>query len=342
MRLRHPARLGTAALALSLTAVGCASGGSGSSDGKAASARKTTVTSCGKKLGFDGPPKRAVALDQSSTEVLLALGLQDRMAGTSNLKTKIAPEYRAAYDGVKVLSPKILTSEQLRAAAPDLAVGGFADYFTKDRVGTREELAELGLPSFVSAVDCPKRNTVDGRARTPFELLFKDYADLGKAFGVEKRAEKLVREQRATLAGAAKTKKRVKGEPSVVWLYSVYGDTPYVAGRSAMPSEMSRVVGARNAFDDVDEDWPQVSWEEVAKRKPDFIVLGDLSERGKPGDSAEDKLRAVRANPVMAKLPAVRKKRFIEIPGTEMDPSVRTVSALPRLVTGMEDLGYVR
>lgn len=338
MRPRHPVRLGTAALVLSLTAVGCASGGSDPSDDRAAAARKTTVTSCGKKLDFDGPPQRAVALDQSSTEVLLELGLQDRMAGTSNLKTKIAPEYASAYDEVKVLSPKILTSEQLRAAAPDLAVGGFADYFTKDRVGTREELAGLGLPSFVSAVDCPPR----GADRTPFELLFKDYADLGKVFGVEERAQKLVKRQRAALAEAARTKKRVKGEPTVVWLYSVYGDTPYVAGGSAVPSEMSRVVGARNAFDDVDEDWPQVSWEEVAKRKPDFIVLGDLSERGKPGDSAEDKLAAVRANPVMAKLPAVREKRFVEIPGTEMDPSVRAVGALPRLVTGMEDLGYVR
>ncbi|WP_282795804.1 ABC transporter substrate-binding protein [Streptomyces sp. CC224B] len=342
--MRHPARLGIAALALSLTAVGCSSGDGdgGTSDGAAAAARKTTVTSCGKKLSFDGPPKRAVALDQSSTEVLLALGLEKRMAGTSNLKTKIAPEYRAAYDKVDVLSPKILTGEQLRAATPDFTLGGFTDYFTKDRVGTREELAELGLPSFVSAVDCPKQNTAGGKARSPFELLFQDYTDLGRVFGVEERARQLVKRQRATLAEAARTKAGVKGEPSVVWVYSVYGDTPYVAGKSAIPSEMSRLVGARNAFDDVDEDWPQVTWEEVAKRKPDFIVVGDLSERGKPGDSAADKLRAIRANPVMAKLPAVEKKRFVEIPGTEMDPSVRASGALPRLVAGMKDLGYVR
>ncbi|MGA4842199.1 ABC transporter substrate-binding protein [Streptomyces sp. G45] len=339
--MRHPARLGIAALALTLTAVGCSSDGEGSEDGTGdkAAAHRTTVTSCGRTLAFDKAPERAVALDQSSTEVLLALGLQDRMAGTSNLKTKIAPEYAKAYDQVKVLSPKILTSEQLRAATPDFTLGGFTDYFTKDRVGTREELARLGLPSFVSAVDCPKQN---GTGKTPFELLFKDYADVGRIFGVEKRAAELVRQQRATLAEAAKTKEKVRGEPSVVWVYSVYGDTPYVAGGTAIPSEMSRIVGAKNAFDDIDEDWPQVTWEEVAKREPDFLVIGDLSERGKPGDSAADKLRAIRANPVMAKLPAVREKRVVEIPGTEMDPSVRTSKALPRLVAGMRDLGYVR
>ncbi|MFH8792753.1 ABC transporter substrate-binding protein [Streptomyces sp. NPDC017941] len=357
--MRHPARFGIAALTLALTAVGCSSSGSGSgsaSHDRAGGAGKTTVTSCGRELSFEGPPERTVALDQSSTEVLLELGLEDRMAGTSNLKTKIAPEYRAAYDKVDVLSPKILTGEQLRAATPDFTIGGFTDYFTKDRVGTREELADLGLPSFVSAVDCPKQNAAgtgtstgtstgkkEGKGvKSPFELLFQDYTDLGRIFGVEKRAAKLVEDQRATLATAARTADKVKDEPTVVWLYSVYGDTPYVAGRSAIPSEMSRTVGAKNAFDDIDEDWPTVTWEQIAERDPDFLVIGDLSERGKPGDSAADKLEAIRANPVMSKLPAVEKKRFIEIPGTEMDPSVRTVDALPRLVAGMKDLGYVR
>ncbi|WP_405653401.1 ABC transporter substrate-binding protein [Streptomyces sp. RK9] len=345
MRHRHPARFGIAALTLALTAVGCSSSdGGGSASDDRAGGKETTVTSCGRKLSFDGPPERTVALDQSSTEVLLELGLQDRMAGTSNLKTKIAPEYKKAYDKVDVLSPKILTSEQLRAATPDFTIGGFTDYFTKDRVGTREELADLDLPSFVSAVDCPKQNTAGAgkKAKSPFELLFQDYRDLGRIFDVEKRAAKLVEEQRGTLAEAAKTKDRVKGEPTVVWLYSVYGDTPYVAGRSAIPSEMSRTVGAKNAFDDIDEDWPTVTWEQIAERDPDFIVIGDLSERGKPGDSAADKLKAIRANPVTAKLDAVEKKRFIEIPGTEMDPSVRTVGALPRLTAGMKDLGYAR
>ncbi|WP_030566309.1 ABC transporter substrate-binding protein [Streptomyces aureocirculatus] len=345
--MRHPARFGIAALTLALTAVGCSSSGSGSaSDDKAGGGRETTVTSCGRKLSFDGPPERTVALDQSSTEVLLELGLEDRMAGTSNLKTKIAPEYRTAYAKVDVLSPKILTGEQLRAATPDFTIGGFTDYFTKDRVGTREELADLGLPSFVSAVDCPKQNTAGSgtgkKTKSPFELLFQDYTDLGRIFGAEKRAAKLVKDQRATLATAAKTADKVKDEPTVVWLYSVYGDTPYVAGRSAIPSEMSRTVGAKNAFDDIDEDWPTVTWEQIAERDPDFLVIGDLSERGKPGDSAADKLKAIRANPVMSKLAAVEKKRFIEIPGTEMDPSVRTVNALPRLTSGMKDLGYVR
>ncbi|MFF0742703.1 ABC transporter substrate-binding protein [Streptomyces sp. NPDC004111] len=328
-------RVGAAALALSFAAAGCSAG----PPQAGAAAEGVRVTSCGRELTFPKTPQRAVTLDQSATEVLLELGLQGRMAGTSNLKTRIAPEYRAAYGKVPVLSPKLLGGEQLRAAAPDLVVAGFDDHFTKDRTGTREELAGLGLPSFLSAVDCPKQNAA---GKSPFDLLLDDYRNLGRIFGVEERAAKLVREQRAALDRAAGSAASVRGEPKVVWVYSVYGDAPYVAGGTAMASELSRIVGARNVFDDLDEDWPSVTWEEIAARKPDFVVVGDLSERGKPGDSAADKLAAIRGNPVMAQLPAVAGSRFVTIPGTLMDPSVRTVDALPLLTEAMKDLGHAR
>ncbi|MEO3795881.1 hypothetical protein ABGB14_37255 [Nonomuraea sp. B10E15] len=60
------------------------------------------MSSCGQGLSFSSPPERVITLDHSSTETLLALGPQDRMAGTSNLKTTVAPQYKAAYDSVPV------------------------------------------------------------------------------------------------------------------------------------------------------------------------------------------------------------------------------------------------
>lgn len=285
--MRHPAHLGIA-LTIALATAACsapAGNGSKADDAKPAaqtSSRSSSLTSCGRQATFAAPPKRAVALDQTSTETLLELGLQDSMAGTANLKTKIPAPYQAAYAKVPVIAPKIATGEQLRAATPDFVVGGSADLFTKDRAGTREELAALKVPTFVSAVDCPEQNPA---GRTPFELLFSDYENLGKVFGAEERAAKLATNQRTAVAKAGENASKVPGgaeQPTVVYLYSVFNGMPYVAGRTGLPSEMSRIVGAKNAFDDVDEDWPEVSWEEVAQRNPDFIVIGDLSERGRP------------------------------------------------------------
>ncbi|MFJ3582223.1 ABC transporter substrate-binding protein [Streptomyces sp. NPDC090127] len=345
--MRHPARLGIAlATALAAATTGCsaATGGSPAADKAArpAAAEPTAVTSCGERLSFDEPPRRAVALDQTSTETLLELGLQDRMAGTANLKTKIPPQYQAAYAGVPVLAPKIATGEQLRAATPDLVVAGSTDLFTKDRAGTREELGALKVPTFVSAVDCPRQNPA---GRTPFELLFSDYETLGKIFGAEQRAGRLAADQRAAVAKAGETAAGVPrgaDRPTVVYLYSVFNGMPYVAGGTGLPSEMSRIVGAKNAFDDVREDWPEVSWEEVAERDPDFIVIGDLSERGRPGDSAGEKRATMAGHPVVSRLTAVRSNKIIEVPGIELDPSVRSVHALSLLAAGMKDLGHAR
>lgn len=325
------ALVATAAAAVALA--GCADPAADSS----APGGATTVRSCGQELSFTAPPERVVTLDQSSTETMLALGLGDRMVGTANLKTKVAPEYQEAYGSVPVLSPKLLTGEQLRAATPDFVVASFPAQYTADRVGTREELAELGLPSFVSAVSCPDDNE---EGMSPFDLLFSDYAALGEIFGVEDRAAALIDEQRAAVAAAEKLGEDVSGKPTVLWLYSTFNGTPYVAGGTGVPTAMSAAVGAENAFDDIGEDWPEVSWERIAERNPDVIVVGDLSERGSPGDSAAEKITMMREHPVVSQLAAVRENRIIEVPGIEMDPSVRSVHALEVFATGMRDLGY--
>ncbi|MBM7785730.1 ABC transporter substrate-binding protein [Tenggerimyces flavus] len=329
----------TLAGALMLAVLASACGGPAETSSSPSGAPTVQLDSCGQQLSFEQPPERVVTLDQSSTEILLALGLQDRMAGTSNLKTEIAPEYQAAYAKVPVVAPKIPTAEQLRAATPDFVIGSFTDYYTKDRVGTRAELSELGLPSYVSAVDCPQDNKT---GMTPFDLLFADYESFGRVFGVEDRASKLVKDQRAVVEQASATKPKVTDTPTVVWIYSVFNGLPYVAGATSLPAEMSRLVGAKNAFDDIDEDWPEASWEQIAQRDPDFIVLGDLPKRGAKGDSAADKLQLMKEHPTVSQLSAVRENKVLQMPGIELDPSVRTVHSLGLLVDGMRDLGYVR
>lgn len=50
------------------------------------------ITNCGVQSWIPSPPKRAVTMNQGTTEVMLALGLEDRMAGTAYLDDYIWPE----------------------------------------------------------------------------------------------------------------------------------------------------------------------------------------------------------------------------------------------------------
>ncbi|MCK2239006.1 MULTISPECIES: ABC transporter substrate-binding protein [unclassified Crossiella] len=328
--MSHRARLGCA-LAAVVAVASCAAPANAPSAGQAA----VTVSSCGQQLRFEHSPQRAVTLEQSSTETLLALGLGERMAGTAYRAGRILPEYQAAYDKIPVLNPKALSGEQLRAAAPDLVVSSFASNFTKDKAGTRAELQALGLPSYVSAVDCPEHEP----GLTPFERLFRDYENYGKVFGVADRAAALTAKQREVVQQAGAVRAGRPGKPTVVYVYSVFKGLPYVAGHNGMPSDMSRILNAPNAFDDINEEWPEMSWEEIAKRDPTVIVVGDLSDRGAPGDSAAEKLKMMREHPVVSQLTAVRQNRIIEVPGIELDPTVRSANTLRLLGEGLKALG---
>lgn len=292
------------------------------------------IENCGTQVRVDQPPRRAVALNQEITETLLALGLRERVTGTALQSGPAAEEYRAEYAAIPMLTPKELSGEQLRAADPDFAVSAYISDFTRERVGPREELAALGVPTYVSSVDCPKFLP----DKTPFERLYTDYENFGKIFGVPDRAAALIAKQRAVIAEAEKTGATRQVAPTVAYLYSVYNGAPYVAGRSGLPTDMSNIFGVTNVFADVDSDWPEVSWEQIAARNPSIIVLADLPDRGEEGDTAEGKIRMMRAHPAISQLDAVRASRFITVPGLELDATVRSVNALKVISDGLAKL----
>lgn len=289
---------------------------------------------CGLDVEIAAPPERAVTLEQSSTETLLSLGAADRIAGTAFLKSKIAPQYAEDYSSVPVLSDDQLTAEGLREATPDFVYASFGAKFSRDGVGTREELADLGVPTYVSNVDCPKKG------QDAFDALATDLSELGDIFDLRNEAAELVAEQKDVLADAEKVQERTDGL-SVVYIYAVFEGAPFVAGGSGIPQAISDTTGVVNVFADVDEAWPQVPWEQVAARDPDVIVLGDLTERGEPGDSAAEKLDVMQAEAAVSNLTALRKDHVIELPAIELDASVRSHHAVQTFVEGLTTLGLV-
>lgn len=292
------------------------------------------VTSCGLDLTVAAPPQHAVTLEQGATELLLALGLADRMAGTAYLTDAVAPEYADAYAAVPVLADQYPTAEQLRGADPDFVYSMRASAFAPDAVGERSELVDLGVPAYLSANDCEDPALVTDR--TGFDTLFAEITDIARVFGVEDRGADLIARQQAVLddvtAAAPDT-----GDLDVAWIYSTINGAPVVAGGTGLPQTLTELAGASNAFGDLDVQWGETTWDAIAQRDPDVLVLADLS-RGLAGDSAEDKAATLRADAVTAQLSAVRADRLVAIPATELDPSVRSIDALATLSDAL--VGY--
>ncbi len=311
-------------LALALAA--CSSPPAGD-DPAGTSTARVTLTSCGLGLTVDRTPERAVALEQGATEVMLSLGLADRMIGTSYLTDAVSPALADAYAGVPVLADQYPTAEQLRQANPDFVYSMRASAFADDAVGARDELVDLGVPAYLSSNDCEDSSLVADEVG--FDQIFAEVTDIAAIFGVVDRGEALVAEQQTVLDDVASAADEV-ADLDVVWVYSTINGAPVVAGSAGLPQTLGDLAGAPNAFADLDAQWSEVSWDEIAQRDPDVIVLADLS-RGIAGDSAEDKIDYLRSDPVTSQLTAVQQDRLVAIPATELDPSVRSIDALRTL-----------
>ncbi|MGI5352015.1 ABC transporter substrate-binding protein [Streptomyces sp. CA-250714] len=285
-------------LLISLTA--CAgSGGGAAKSGRSAEGFPYTVTNCGVKTTFTEPPRRAVTMNQHVTEIMLALGLQDRMAGTAYLDDRILPRYAKAYRGIKVLAKKYPSKEALLAANPDFVYGGYASAFDKTEGRERAALTGSGVKTRLNVENCTKDVGVS--------TLHREIREIGRTFGVPRRAEALIRKQDRQLAATAR---RLKGtERTPVFVYDSGDSSAFTAGGKGIGNEILHRAGGRNVFADVDKNFADVSWEKVVQRKPEVVVIYDYG-----GTTVAQKKKRLLDDPALADVPAVKHRRFAVLP----------------------------
>jgi iron complex transport system substrate-binding protein len=321
------------ALAAALLAAGSAAACGTAGSPAAGTTAAATLTSCGMPLRVAAPPRRAVAMEQNATEMLLSLGLADRMAGTAYQTDPVLPHLRADYTSVPVLATLYPNREAVLAARPDFVYSTFTSAYGPEAAGPRAELGALGIPAYLSRFACEE--PADGERAVSFDGILAEITEVGGVFGVADRAARLVADQRARRAAAVRDRAATAGT-SLLWYYSGTR-TPYVAGSGGVPAAIGAELGVTNVYGDAGQTWPAGSWELIAARNPDVIVLADLT-RGGDGDSARAKRDFLRSHPVTAQLDAVRNDRFITVSGSAMDPSVRSVAALEQVGAGLREL----
>ncbi|EME55784.1 periplasmic binding protein [Rhodococcus ruber BKS 20-38] len=296
-----------------------------------------TVDNCGFTSVIDAPPQRAVALNQSATEILIRLGVTDRLVGTAYETDPVPEDIADEYARVPLLASGVLGHETLLAAQPDFVYSSFASFLSATNAGERSELDALGIGTYLTEFDCTYHASIDGGAR--FEMLFDEIRQVAEIFDVEERGEELVAEQQAVVEEGLRIAAEIDGEPKLVWFYSTAASsaTPSVAGPGGLPQTVTSMIGGRNIFDDAASKWPEVSWDEVAARDPDVIILADLT-RGYPGDTAAEKISFLESDPLTSQMDAVENRRFVIVPGQYMDPSIHSVQAIPTVAQGILDL----
>jgi iron complex transport system substrate-binding protein len=153
----------------------------------------------------------AVTMNQSATEIMLALGLQDRIIGTAYLDDQISPDYAEAYGKIPVLAKEYPSKEKLLNTQPDFVYASYSSAFEDEGVGDRAEWQKLGVNTYISPAGCPDQ----GRpAKLTQNDVFGEIRDIATIFGVRDRAETLIAGQQARIA---KAKAATKNTTVLCW-----------------------------------------------------------------------------------------------------------------------------
>lgn len=333
-----PARLPLLALAAALALSACGGPSTGAPADPGAS---VSLENCGRTVRVAGPPKRAVALNQGSAEVMLALGLADRMVGTATWTDPVLPELAEANARVPRLAENKPSLERVLEAEPDFVAASFESVLGTGGVATRDRFEQLGVATYLSPTDCGAKDNSgdgDGARSTPLTMddVYREIRDLAALFDVRDRGEEVVSGLRRRL-DAATGGLGASGATVLYWFAN--SESPYLAGCCGAPGVITRALGARNVFDDTREEWPQVNWETVVERDPDVLVIGDLTRRSQTAETAAAKIGFLESNPVTSRMRAVREKRYVPLSGQALNPTMRTVEGVERVAEALRRFG---
>ena len=284
-----------------------------------------TIDNCGTEVTFDAAPQRVVTIKSTSTEMMLALGLGDRIVGTAFQDGPVPDAWADAAAGIPSLAPKMPNEETVLEAEPDLVYAGWESAFTPDAAGARDELAALGVASYVQPAAC---QSAEQPTKLDFDEVFREIEEAGVVFGVADRAAELVAEQRAELDGIEKA----SGSPTALW-WSSGTDTPYVGAGIGAPQLLLETAGFANIVGDVASTWSPLGWEAIIAADPDVIVLVDSD-----WNSAQHKMDYLAGNPATAAMAAVQQQRYIVVPFAASEAGVRSVEAAASIADQWREL----
>lgn len=216
----------------------------------AAEASRQLTDEVGRHVTVPDHPQRLICLAPSLAETVYALGDADAVVGVTDYTTFISGEQRKPSVG-GLIDPSL---EKIVALRPDIVLA------TKD-LNKKETVEQLERYDIAVYVVDPK-----GLAG-----ILNSVRDIGVAIDRERVADKLASdlERRWKVVAA-----RVQGLHRPTILVVIWPDPVISAGKNTFISQAIAAAGGRSATDDVSQDWPQMSVEEVVHRAPEFLLIG--------------------------------------------------------------------
>jgi iron complex transport system substrate-binding protein len=242
-------------------------------------------------------PRRVVSMGPNLTETIFALGRGDRVVGVTDFSS-YPPEAKKLPKVGGYINPNL---ERITALRPDLVIvrGKYekVDKYCRSR-GIR--IVHVNMDNLTS--------------------IYQGIYELGRIFGKLEKAQDLCAAIRNQLEKVSREAARYPRQKVFVCLGRAPGSLSsiYTAGRPSFITEILKVAGGDNIFEDVKQPYPEASKESLIRRAPEVILEMRAGEK-----ISESRRRQIIDDwKILGGVPAITKERiyvltedFLLVPG---------------------------
>ena len=289
----------------------------------------TTADSEGRPATFTlaHPPERVLISYPGATELLIDLGLSDRIIGTIAPYGAEPPSYADAYTALPILAaPYVPSREEVMALRPDFIIG-WSHHFTPEALGDVYSYFDRSVGAYIVPATVRKGHP------TLEETVYPFIRDMGHIFGAEERATEYTRGLQERVA-AVEERTAARGQRYTAMILQSHGNSLYsMYGPAYIIDDIAAKAGADNV---TTRQLRAVGPERVLAFDPDVI----LYVNGKNISLLEAE-EEIFTDFNLRNMRAVRERRVIVIPFAEVNNgNGRTVDALERIAAGLDACGF--
>ncbi len=282
-----------------------------------------TIQNCGKTLTFTKAPERVLVTYQNVAEILVKLGLKDKIVGVTYGQAYPAPaDMKAEVDGLNYLSPPRKGSaakEVELSTQPDLVIAAYPtyDFDPAQGVATQDDFRAAGAQIYGVSAECEK-SVPNGTITT----VYNDILNFGAIFGVKEHSQAVVKEMQDRITAV---QARVAKLPPVTVAFYDAGEDQLGFYGSGLNSDMIALAGGANVFANQPDTYLQISKEAFAVKTPTIFAV--LDYEGAPEVPNVSK-RSEFLFTTFPNMPASRDKRWVAVPGSAFAASIRIPDAI--------------
>lgn len=276
---------------------------------------------------YQRPPQKVLSTYPGATELLLTLGLDENIMATVAPYGAPPPELAERYDTLSILKAAFIPSqEEIFAMQPDFIIG-WAHNFSAGEMGEVHNWQERRIGTYIVPGTLKQTQPTIENSVYPF------IEDIGKIFGIEKRAQDYIAACRSQVASIQQGIGSVEERKKVIILQEHGKSTYSLYGNRYIIDDIVQKAGGENQ---VKEQTSFVGPERVLGFDPDYVIYVSSSLEPRKNLSDAEVKEKLQSNPDFQSMKAVAEGRIINVPFNDVNNcNGRVIDAMKKIAQGL-------